>query len=421
MVHKYHEPVGVEDDSSNTCSLRLIDPKGKMNSDVSALSDAKRKLCALLDKVSGCIGVASNEVCEALFLGVAEFARNALAERDRRMQRTELVERELSPLAPVAKRVRGEEKVTPAPKQPMQRAEEVLPPLAFAGRCLAEEEKVEPLRFCKVCSKRYRNKQLCDGCDASFRWCCTGYSREPCEDPIYPRTGAKIMLQSFCHDCLEKKQLSTDRVLQQEEEYERILSAFSTPNCLWTWVPCLCDGCSVFAVTWVALEGLSFLESPFYCKIGTEYDNLESRTDPKFLEFVVDCAEQALLILAGEALLSLNDEELQDDARVQAWSDIKIHPAVPPRFAEADFDLAWKAVAACLNTTIPSRICIWKGKDGGLEHAESYGVADVDCAHPRIINVLRWNSDVFIHFDLLIPIEDVQEKYNIVGVEESEL
>ena len=393
-----------------------------MNSEVVlALSDPKRKLYALLDKVNGCIGVASNEACEALFLGVAEFARNALAERDRRMQRTELVEQELGPPAPVAKRFRGEEKVTLGPNQRMQRAEEVLPPFAFAGRCLEEEEKVEPVHVCKVCSKRYRNKQLCDGCDASFRWCCTGYSREPCEDPIYPRTGAKIMLQAFCRNCLEKKQLSTDLVLQQEEAYERILGIFSKPNCLWTWVPCLCDGCSVFAVTWGALEGLSFLESPFYCKIGTEYDNLESRTDPKFLEFVVDCAEQALLILAGEALLSLNDGEWEGDARMKVWNDIKMHPAVPPKFAAADFDLAWKAVAACLNTTTPSLICIWEGKDGGLEHAERYGVPGVDLAHPRIINVLRWNSEVFVHFDLVIPIEDVQEECNAVDVGGSEL
>jgi hypothetical protein len=302
-----------------------------------------------------------------------EGSREALTERNRRVQRDQ-PGRVLLLHVPVAKRVRE------------------------------EEEKVA--HYCHACSKHYSHEQLCDGCNVGFRWCCAGYSREPCEDPLYPSTGAKVMLQAFCRACLDEKSLTADSVLQQEEEYLRILKLFATPECRWKWISCLSDGWSIFSVIWTALEGLLFLLSPFYCQIGTECDDVESRNNPRFHEFVLGCANQALMILARET---------QDDVRVQAWVSLKAHPELSPCFIEADFDLVWRAVSNHLNGTIVTRICIWKCDGQALHCEERYG--HLDNQQERVIDILKWNGGVSTHFDLLIPVEDAaQQDYTMFGV-----
>jgi hypothetical protein len=338
------------------------------------LSDSKRRVCALLASLNGCVSVASKDKCDALFGEVAVFARAALTERNRREQR----ERVLFLYVPVAKRVREDDD---------------------------DEEKV--LHFCHACAKHYSHELLCDRCNAGFRWCCAGYSREPCEDPLYPSTGAKIMLQAFCRGCLVEKSLTADRVLQQEEEYLRILKVFAAPECRWKWISCLSDGWSIFSVIWTALEGLLFLLSPFYCQIGTECDDIESRSNPKFHEFVLSCANEALMIVARET---------QDDMHMQAWMSVKAHPELPPNLVEADFDLTWRAVSNHLNATSATRICIWECNGQVLERAARYGRLDNE--QERVIDVLKWNGGVSTHFDLLVPFEDAQQQgYSSFGEE----
>ncbi len=348
-----------------------------------ALSDSKRRLCALLDKMKDVLAIASPDKCDAVFASVAKFAVVALKERTRRMNRGRDVPEEAMaspPALPVVKR----------PREP-------------------EEEAAE--HFCDQCRKTYRNEQLCDGCNVGFRWCCAGYSREPCEDPRYPSTGAKIMLQAFCKACLAKKGLEAERVLQQEQEYLRILDVFSKPDCRWKWISCLCDGWSVFSVVWAALEGLLFLLSPFYCQIGTECDDMESRNNPKFHEFVVKCADEALSILSNLP---------QDDPRIRKLGFIRAHPELPSNFGDSEFDFAWTAVCASLNRATPTRICIWTCNNQVLQCVDRYGPSEYDLAQPRVIDVLKWNCEVSTHFDLLIPIQDPQQEYTDFGLDGSE-
>jgi hypothetical protein len=118
------------------------------------LSDSKRRLYALMNNLNGCVGVASKETCDAVFRRVASFAREALTERNRRVQRDQ-PGRVLLLHVPVAKRVRE-----------------------------GDDDAEKVVHFCPACSKHYIHEQLCDGCNEGFRWCCAGYSREPCESSL---------------------------------------------------------------------------------------------------------------------------------------------------------------------------------------------------------------------------------------------
>jgi hypothetical protein len=336
------------------------------------LSDSERRLCALTNNLNGSAGVAPKETCDSVLQGEASFARGAPTDVHRDQHGHVLFLH-----VPVAKRVREKD----------------------------DQEKV--LHFCHACEKSYNHEQLCDGCNEGFRWCCAGYSREPCEDPLHPSTGAKIMLQAFCRTCLDERLLTADRVLQQEEEYLSILKVFAAPECRWRWISCLSDGWSIFSVIWTALEGLLFLLSPFYCEIGTECDDIESRSNPKFHEFVLSCANEALMIVAGES---------QDDMHMQAWMAVRAHPELPPNLVEADFDLTWRAVSNLLNATYAISICIWECNGQVLECAARYG--RLDSEKERVIDVLKWNGGVSTHFDLLIPVEDVQSKTTPEGIDD---
>ena len=345
------------------------------------LSDPKRKLHALLERLSACVATAPKGVCDQVFRDVAKFTQTALAERNRRLNRGK-PERVLLLHVPVPKRAREEDK----------------------------DEGAAATKFCSACAKAYTNEQLCDGCNSGFRWCCAGYSREPCEDPLYPSTGAKIMLQSFCGACLAARELSADCVLQQEEEYLRILEVFSRPDCRWKWISCLYDGWSIFSAAWTALEGLLFLLSPFYCQIGTQCDDVGSRDNPKFHEFVKECAGEALQLLGPDS-----------GSRGEAWQLLRARPDQAPKFGDADFDLAWRAVANCLNAATPTRICIWQCRSEGLECAERYGCSELfEVAQPRVIDVLKWNGGVATHFDLMIAVEDALPEFTNFGVDDYE-
>ncbi len=223
---------------------------------------------------------------------MANFAHDALAERNRR----------LFVLAPAPAPILGRKRI-------------------YRDGGKACERKVEPLPCCSQCSQHFRKEQVCDGCDESFRWCYTGYTsytRKSIEDPLYPNTEAGTL----CGDCL-RKSLSPSRLMEQDQEYLHVIDIFSSTSCQWKWVSCLCDCPSLISMTWVALEGLLLLLLPFYCQIGTEHGNVESSGDPKLHEFVLGCANEALLMLRSEP---------QDSVYVQSWQAVRVNPGCASNF-----------------------------------------------------------------------------------------
>jgi hypothetical protein len=338
------------------------------------LSDSKRKLCALLDKLNDCVKAVSDETCKSVFLKVADFAREALLERTRRIERA-----------------RSPDLVA------------VLPLLVVPKRARETAAKVE---FCAVCSGHYRKGQQCDGCDASFRWCYTGYSRKPCEDPLYPIGDAQSDRKSLCGDCVKKTPLARESTLLREQECLRVADIFSEAR--WKWISCLCDGCSVLSVSGVALEGLLFLLFPFYCQAGTEHNVLESCQDPRLRDFVLGCANEALLILAGEP---------EDSVRVQSWKSVIANRELTPNLVEAEFDLVWKAIANCLSAsapTAPVRICVWECRGHVLECMQCYGAtSEFEFIRPRMINVFKWNPGTVTHYDMIVPLEGTPEAFEL--------
>jgi hypothetical protein len=328
------------------------------------LSDSKRRLGALLECVSSCVKTASKDVCDDVFRDVARFAQHAVTERNRRIERDNPT-RVLLLHARVPKRAKHEEVDT------------------------------EQKQLCPDCNAAYSNELLCDGCNEGFRWCCAGYAREPCEDPLQPLTGAKIMLQAFCPACLESRGVTAATVLQQEEECFRILAVFAKPGCRWKWISCVHDGWSIFSAVWTALEGLLFLLSPFYCQIGTQCD-VGWRESPDFHEFLRSCAHEAIRLLPAA----------EDEAARMPWLALRARPDQPPNLGEADFRLAWQAVARHLNVACPTRVCIWKCEADGLQCAERYGCSEAELVRPRVIDILQWNGGVSTHFDLMIPVPD---------------
>ncbi len=245
---------------------------------------------------------------------------------------------------------------------------------------------------CGRCLKSFSREFACDNCGHRFRWCCAGYPREP---KVNPRASADnadlaISLQRFCATCLAKRGLSHDAVLSQEVHLKRLEIYFENPLCSWRWVPCFWDGYSIYSAIWVGLEGLLFLLSPFYCGLSTEQDYVDSRNDPEFLLFVSNCATCALEIID-------RTPELENERSL--WERSVKHPEQPPNLNPAQFDLAWKAVCRFLNSEVPTCIKVWK-------YSEQTGLLEIDSTYEggaiRIINVLKWNSDVESHFDLLL-------------------
>jgi hypothetical protein len=341
------------------------------------MNDPKQKLVALILNVGDLLCFASNEEGTKMFDELARFCRLAAIEMSARQRRAPLS------LEGLLKEAEEQNELTKIPKKERP----------------AKKPKSCSTHYCKSCEKEYQNEQVCDRCEANFRWCCAGYPREPCVDPFFPPSGVRVSLQSYCKDCLKEKSISAECIVAQEQEYLRILEYFSSDTCRWRWIPGFCDGFSVFSVTWVALEGLAFLQSPFYCQIGTEHDTLESRKDENFVEFVKNCADAALNLLANEMT-----EGYEED--VSTWTAVQIKPELASNLGLLDFHTAWLAVANTLNLECPTRIFVWKFIDndkrltcdiryGPSEHQENEVV--------RTINVLMWNTEVATHFDLLIP------------------
>ena len=321
----------------------------------SSLSSSKQKLFALLDKLDTCIKAAPDDSCDTAFGVLSEFTLECEKEQSRRSKRPR------SPLLP-----------------------------SFVGTTrIRERPKNSHLRCCDLCAAPYCNEQLCDECKKPLRWCFTGYSRTPLQDPMYPSVGGHT---SICGECLKKKSESPSRIIQQEEECLRIVAVFSDPLAKWKWVSCLCEGASLISLTWSSLEGLLFSLFPFYCRNGTaNHIKVETRQDPRFHEFVVGVAKDALFILA---------EETRESMRVQAWRSVAENPELPAHFVDADFELVWKAVAQRLSKTFPTQICIWGRKNHGFECLEKHGPPTIDC---REVNIFKWNLGV-AHFDLIVPV-----------------
>jgi hypothetical protein len=347
------------------------------------MNDAQERLVALLDKVEHLLPFAGEKDCKDLFDDVARFAETAAETWHAREQRT--------PLSIHA--------LIEAAEGSSEHVEENLVDFLAVS---------EGGGNCKFCKKRYRRELLCDKCDRGFRWCCEGYQREPCNDPVSTATGVCTTLQTFCKVCMERLSISSKDVLQQEFEYATLEKYFSSAGCGWRWISCHFDGYSLFSAVWVALEGLLFLLSPFYCEIGTERDDTEYRKDVGFLDFVSHCASEALTVIA-------RSPELQSER--DAWTKIRDHPAIPPSLSRDQFPLAWAAVSNWLNSESPTSVVIWKyvqRADGGgtLKEEASYGCNGLgqkldfgigNDASKRTIDILMWNCNVVTHFDLLLP------------------
>lgn len=334
-----------------------------VESEWAALSISKQKLIALLDKLDECIGGASDEACEVAFRKLSDFAKSAAEEQSRRLDRFR------SPTLTAA----------PSTLRIRQRAKD--PFLSCCDRCAAP--------YCK--------EQLCDECNGPFRWCFTGSSRTPHKDPLYPSGEVQ---SSICGECLKKRPVSPSRVLQQEEEYLRVVAIFSDPAAKWKWVSCLCEGSSLISLTWQSLKGLLFLLFPFYCQNISEHQSAENFQDPRFLDFVTNVAKCALFFLGHESLESV---------RVQAWQSVVMNPDSPSQFVDADFELVWKSVTKQLNCVGPTQIRIFGRKDHDLECLEQFGE---NAQASRAVNILKLNLGV-AHFDFIVPIESISKAADV--------
>ncbi len=324
-----------------------------------------------MTKLQELLPLSSDKECSKVFIDLAQFCRSASAELSARQRRL---------------------------------------PLTLESLLGLSKDVVEQIpNYCVACDKRHERQQICDQCGSAFLWCCAGYPRETCVDPIYPLSGVRVSLQLYCKDCLQRKSISAESVVAQEEVYLRLLHYFSSDVCKWRWIPGFCDGFSVFSVTWVALEGMLFLESPFYCHIGTERDNIESRKDKNFVEFVKKCADTALYLLANEAT-----EGNKGD--VDTWTAVQTKPELASNLGLLDFHAAWVSVSRTLNLETPTRIFVWKFVNDyeSLACDMMYGYdseEDEEYEQVRNINILMWNTEVATHFDLLIPkVTDFDQK-----------
>lgn len=283
-------------------------------------------------------------------------------------------------------------------------ARELRAPLVLGGGLLgrpAEERRDEELiattagttKLCSSCNKLYQRELQCDGCACVFHWCCAGYDAEPCSDPFSSFIGVCVMLQCYCRQCLTRLEIAPRQIQEQQCDYLDLEHYFSKAGCEWRWIPCFSDGYTVFSVIWVALEGLRFLSSPFYCGIGTERDTLNSRKNADFLAFVSKCAAEVLDII----VLSPNMAEERD-----AWVKIKDYPEIAPKLKASQFDLACSAVCRLLESEMALTIRIWKFVDGDLSLGKSFE-GDSDYSVPKqTMDILMWNTKVAPHFDLLL-------------------
>lgn len=329
------------------------------------MSDKKEKLSALLLKLGEFLPFATDGQCKAVFGDLASFAQAAAAVRHAR---------ETSSTSTLETRLEDREESSSAKLGPQS--------MRPAGM------------FCGSCKKYYLKELRCADCGCVFHWCCADYEHEPCDDPFSCSTGMCITLQHYCRLCLSRLSIAAERVLCQEHEYLELELYFSRPGCEWRWIPCYCDGYTMFSAAWVGLEEIQFVLSPFYCDIGTERDYLDSRKSAEFLSFVSSCASEALEIIA----LSLNLDQEREK-----WTRIRDNPSDAPKLQFAEFDLGWRAVCSYLKSNMSTCIRIWKYVAGGDLMLEKNYESEIDNFAPiQTIDVLMWNTKVATHFDLLL-------------------
>ncbi len=328
------------------------------------MSDKKEKLSALLLKLGEFLPFATDGECKAVFGDLASFAQAAAAVRQAR---------ETSIVPTLETRLEDMEETSYAKPGPLS--------MRPAGM------------FCGSCKKYYLKELRCDDCGCVFHWCCADYEHEPCDDPFSCSTGMCIALQHYCKMCLSRLAIAAELVLDQERDYLELEVYFSSSGCEWIWIPCYCDGYTMFSAAWVGLEGIQFVLSPFYCGIGSERDDLDSRKSAEFLSFVSSCASEALKIIAFS---------LYADQGREKWTRIRDNPSDAPKLQFAEFDLGWHAVCSNLKSNMATCIRIWKFVGGNLMLEKSYESEIDNFAPIQTIDVLMWNSRVATHFDLLL-------------------
>ena len=147
----------------------------------------------------------------------------------------------------------------------------------------------------------------------------------------------------------------------------------------------------------LAVNGNIVTVSPFFCRVSNERDNLTSHDSPAFHAFVRGCADEALGLLTH---LSANSQV--KDRMVRQWKGAKGSSGTAFHFGEDDFGFAWTAVASWLNRQEPTQVCVWMHdeKTKKLVEASTYG--PMVESGGRVINILRWNTKVVTHFDVVI-------------------
>jgi hypothetical protein len=247
-----------------------------------------------------------------------------------------------------------------------------------------------------VCQKKSHRELLCACCNATFRSCCEGYSREPIDCPIYSFTGAKVALRSFCSRCVVAKGVTQEVVLAQEDEYFALVKYFEpAAGRGWRWIPGICDEFSMFSVIWLHLQQSEFLYSPLFCGIGTAFDGVRFQKDPQYMSFISHCAEEALGFVQAKG----------DWAEyVKVWSAIRSNPESMPEYLGSEaLTYVGSAIAMYLKyDPTPSVIRVWQldESSGLLGITASFGSKH---EWAQKIDVLMRNSRVETRYDLIVP------------------
>ena len=348
------------------------------------MSDAQLRLDAMLDKVKALICSTPVEADQSVFDELDAFSRAASQEKARRSKRqTDFTLEELLSMAD------NEKVVGATPRAP---PEKILKKEPDEWSLLTGSDLSAGLETCLDCLQQRSLDHVCHQCGMIYCWRCSGYNDAPVPDPVHPSTGDVIKLRWFCGHCFRKKSVDASSVSGQVEEYARLLAYFSSPTCLWRWIPCICDGYSIFSVVWVALEGFKFRDSLFYCQAGTERDTQALRCDPLFLSFVQECS--------GIALRELSSQAVKDEDRIRKWIALQNAPHVAPKLDASELQLTWEAVAANLNRDAPTRVVLRKFFEDRLVFSQRFGCKKG--LQKRTINVLQWSEGLGPRFDLLL-------------------
>jgi hypothetical protein len=365
-------------------------------------STSKIKLNELLLKLHDRLQyshAAEKEDCDEATVSLQEFAAKTLAEKNRRQERPitdVLLEQHIRDVIETEKRKQTSQRSRSSHENngviATDAVDALLPtvvsrPGPHERDTLAQTEISHGL-LCSRCVKRY-SPMVCDGCECSFRWCCAGYEREPCEDPFY--NGTCVQLQSYCKECLANKGVSALQILAQEMEFQSLMDLFDSGKCKFRWVPGFSDGFCIFSVTWMALEAFLFQASPFFSGIGMEGGNMDWHGSGTFLQFVAGSAREA-------QFLALSDDEHT------VWRSIEEQPKSCPLYQlKYSIESACQCIVQFLSKTSQTRLSIWEHSPNAevpLFCSRTFG-QEQGCVS---INILVWDqSCAHAHYDLLLP------------------